>query len=154
MTAYYFDSSALVKRYAQETGSAWVTGITDPPPTNEMFISMATGAEVVAALTRKSLKNEMSIHASSAAIAAFKRDFKGSYNVVLLTIGTVEEAMTMAEAHGLRGYDAIQLATAVTVRSELAANGVGQLIFVSADSDLNNAAQAEALSVDDPNNHP
>jgi uncharacterized protein len=77
MAAYYFDSSALVKRYAQETGSAWVTGITDPPATNEMFISMATGVEVVAALTRKSLMNEMSIHASSAAIAAFKRDFKG-----------------------------------------------------------------------------
>ena len=111
MAAYYFDSSALVKRYAQEIGSVWVKGITDAPATNEMFISMATGAEVVAALTRKSLMNEMSIHASSAAIAAFKRDFKGSYNVVLLTIGTVEEAMTMAEAHGLRGYDAIQLAT-------------------------------------------
>lgn len=109
---------------------------------------------MVAALTRKRLMNEMSIHASSAAIAAFKRDFKGSYNVVLLTIGMVEEAMTMAEAHGLRGYDAIQLATAVTVRSELMANGVGQLIFVSADSDLNSAALAEALSVDDPNDHP
>jgi hypothetical protein len=72
MAAYYLDSSALVKRYAQETGSAWVTGITDPPATNEVFISMATGAEVVAALTRKSLMNEMSIHASSAAIAALE----------------------------------------------------------------------------------
>ena len=30
MAVYFFDSSALVKRYAQETGSAWVEILTDP----------------------------------------------------------------------------------------------------------------------------
>jgi predicted nucleic acid-binding protein len=152
MAAYYFDSSALVKRYAQETGSSWVASVT--AANNEVFVSMATGAEVVAGLTRKNLLNQMSKQASSAAIAAFKQHFKGSYNVVLLTIDVVEEAMTMAESHGLRGYDAIQLATSLTVRSELAGAGVNQVTFVSADSALNSAAQAEGLSVDDPNNHP
>ena len=29
MGAYYFDSSALVKRYAQEVGSPWVGSLTD-----------------------------------------------------------------------------------------------------------------------------
>jgi predicted nucleic acid-binding protein len=39
MAACYFDSSALVKRYAQETGSSWVTSATGD--NNEVFISMA-----------------------------------------------------------------------------------------------------------------
>ncbi len=30
MGAYYMDSSALVKRYAHETGSLWVRSLTDP----------------------------------------------------------------------------------------------------------------------------
>jgi hypothetical protein len=30
MGAYYLDSSALVKRYAQEIGSSWVDRLTNP----------------------------------------------------------------------------------------------------------------------------
>ena len=30
MTAYFFDSSATVKRYVRETGTAWVLSITAP----------------------------------------------------------------------------------------------------------------------------
>lgn len=30
MVAYFFDSSALVKRYARETGTAWVLSVVGP----------------------------------------------------------------------------------------------------------------------------
>jgi hypothetical protein len=50
---YYFDSSALVKRYAQEAGSAWIANLTDPPSANSIFIALVTGAEMVVAVTRK-----------------------------------------------------------------------------------------------------
>jgi len=35
MAVLYLDSSAVVKRYAQEVGSAWLTARTDPPSGNQ-----------------------------------------------------------------------------------------------------------------------
>ena len=48
MGAYYFDSSALVKRYTQEVGSPWVTSRTDVQAGNEVFIALITGVEIAA----------------------------------------------------------------------------------------------------------
>ena len=53
MADYFLDSSALVKRYVRETGSAWVTGILDPLSKNEVFVAAITGVEIVAAVSRR-----------------------------------------------------------------------------------------------------
>lgn len=53
MAVYLVDSSAIVKRYANENGSAWVMSITDPVAGNEIFVARITGAEVVSALERR-----------------------------------------------------------------------------------------------------
>jgi hypothetical protein len=45
MAAYFFDSSALVKRYISEIGSARVMGITGPATDNSIHIVRITGAE-------------------------------------------------------------------------------------------------------------
>jgi predicted nucleic acid-binding protein len=37
MGAYYFDSSALVKRYTDETGSLWVRSLTAPQAGHVIF---------------------------------------------------------------------------------------------------------------------
>jgi hypothetical protein len=42
MAVYFFDSSALVKRYIAETGSGWVSGLTDPTAGNINFIAGIT----------------------------------------------------------------------------------------------------------------
>ncbi len=38
VNAYFLDSSALVKRYIPETGSAWIQAITDTATGNLLFI--------------------------------------------------------------------------------------------------------------------
>jgi len=53
MSAYYFDSSELVKNYAQEVGTSWVRGLVDAQPANEIFTALVTGAEIVAAIKRR-----------------------------------------------------------------------------------------------------
>jgi predicted nucleic acid-binding protein len=63
-------------------------------------------------------------------------------------------ATTLAESYALRGYDAVQLAAALTIHDERVAAGLPTLTLVSADNDLNAAATAEGLAVDNPNNHP
>jgi len=47
---YYLDASALVKRYAPETGSRWVVELTNPGDDTAVLLSEITLAEVAAAL--------------------------------------------------------------------------------------------------------
>ena len=58
-----------------------------------------------------------------------------------------------ARKHGLRAYDAVQLAAALDTGRIISQVESAQLILVSADLDLNAAATAESLKVEDPNNH-
>jgi predicted nucleic acid-binding protein len=60
MSVYYFDSSALVKRYCYETGSLWVRHLAAPEQGNSIFTAHITGIEVVAAIARKARMREMS----------------------------------------------------------------------------------------------
>jgi uncharacterized protein len=154
MSAYYFDSSALVKYYAYETGTNWVRGLINAHPANEIIVALVTGAETVAAITRRKNTHMISAAEAARAIAAFKIQFRNQFNAVRVTDTVVNDAMLLAEKHGLRGYDAIQLASALFVEAKMTARGVGPLTLVSADNDLNMAAQAEGLLMDDPNLHP
>jgi hypothetical protein len=51
--AYFFDSSAIVKRYVAELGSSWVFQLLDPAQGNRIYLARLTGVEVVAGLTRR-----------------------------------------------------------------------------------------------------
>jgi predicted nucleic acid-binding protein len=154
MGAYYGDSSALVKRYANETGSLWVRSLTDPQAGNDIFTAHITGIEVVAAMARKTRRDEISEHDATTAIRIFRNHFTTQYQIVLMTTGVVDRAMELAEKHRLRGYDATQLASALVVHDELVASGLNRLVFISADTALNEVAQAEKLPVQNPNDHP
>lgn len=67
MGAYYVDSSALVKRYADETGSLWVRSLTDPEAGHNIFTAHITGIEVVAAMARKTRMGELTAHEATTA---------------------------------------------------------------------------------------
>ena len=102
MGAYYGDSSALVKRYANETGSLWIRSLTDPQAGNDIFTAHITGIEVVAAIARKTRRGEISEHDATTAIRIFRNHFKTQYQIVLMTTGVVDRAMELAEKHRLR----------------------------------------------------
>jgi predicted nucleic acid-binding protein len=154
VAAYFFDSSALVKRYVTESGTQWVRGLCDPTADHTLYISRITGAEVIAALARRAKMGSLTPSAAQSAMAAFRSDFGGAYLVSELTPALVERAMDLAQARGLRGYDAIQLATALDVGAERQRNGLSSLTLISADGDLNSAATAEGLTVENPSNYP
>ena len=50
MTVYYADSSALVKRYVNEIGSAWVQAICEPAANHIIALAHIGLAEIAAAL--------------------------------------------------------------------------------------------------------
>jgi predicted nucleic acid-binding protein len=154
VVVYFFDSSAIVKRYLIETGTAWVNSITDLAAGNKIFLARITLVEVVSAITRKTRSSGLSATGASKAISGFRDDFGNEYSVIELTPSLIERAADLTESHALRAYDAVQLAVALQIDAEMKSAGTPPITVVSADGALNTAALAEALAVDDPNTHP
>jgi predicted nucleic acid-binding protein len=151
--AYYFDSSALVKRYVAEIGTAWVTGLMDPAAGNLLHVARLAGVEVASAFARRLRSGSLSAVHAAAALTLFRADFRTRFHIVGIRAALVNQAMKLAEGHFLRAYDAVQLAAALQVHRRCLA--VGQLLtLISADAELNAAALAEGLLVEDPNRHP
>jgi len=116
---------------------------------NFFYLARITDVEVTAALARRRGQPGLSVVQAVAALRQFRRDFGQDYRVVEITIALLQRAAQLADTHALRGYDAEQLAVALDVHARDQA-----LVLVSADAELNAAATAEGLRVEDPNTHP
>ena len=154
MPAYFFDTSAVVKRYVSEVGTAWVKGIFDPNAGSVIYMARITGAEVLSALTRRQRRGDISPSDASAAIALFRSEFARAYELIEITPAVIVRAMDLAEKRGLRGYDAVQLATVLEINPLRPSLRLPALPLICADAELNAAATAEGRTVDDPNAHP
>lgn len=153
MPIYYFDSSAAVKKYVAEQGTSWILGLVKPPAKNIIYLAQITGVEFVSAISRRYRVGSLTQTAAQKSIVRFKRDFQKRLRMLRLTDRVIANAMKLSETHGLRGYDAVQLAVALEVENRLKAQSISSIIFVSADNNLNSAASSEGLMVDNPNNH-
>jgi uncharacterized protein len=52
-TAYFVDSSGLVKRYVREGGTGWVRRLTRRNPSTVIYIARITAVEVTSAVARR-----------------------------------------------------------------------------------------------------
>ena len=120
---------------------------------HDSYTVRIAGPELIAALFRKVLMQEITQADAERAAANFKADFRAQYQVIEITTGLADQAMRLAEKHGLRGYDAVHLAAAVKLQTVRVEMELPPMIFVSADDELNAAAQEEGLSIDNPNTH-
>jgi uncharacterized protein len=114
-----------------------------------LVVVRITLAETVAAITRKERGGYITSPNAATALADFQLDFARQYAIVEVSAALVAHAASLARTHGLRGYDAVQLAAALETLSQLPS-----VTLLSGDAGLNAAAQAEGLTVDNPNNHP
>lgn len=154
MAAYFFDSSALVKRFANERGTAFVISLFRRAANHRFSAAQFTEVEVCAALARRLKAHSLTSPQAGKAQQRFRRDFKNRFLRIQANALLVEEAVRLATTHALRGYDALQLASALAANKRRSQLGLPALILVSADKELNLAAQAEGLTVEDPNNYP
>jgi predicted nucleic acid-binding protein len=153
-TAYSVDSSALVKRYVQETGTSWVRGITRRSPSTVIYIARITAVEVPCAIARRRKSRTLTPRRASSILHRFRQHLAGRYNVAQITTALLDDATRLGVKHALRAYDAVQLAVALEVNRFHQAGGAGPITLVSADQPLNTAATAEGLAVEDPTTHP
>jgi predicted nucleic acid-binding protein len=151
---YFFDSSGLAKRYLQESGTGWVTSVTDPAVGNSILISEITQVEVVNALKKRERSGSLSFTEADLAINQFLLHVGLQYQVVSVHPSMIGRAIVLVRNYVLRAYDAVQLATALELSVVGRSTGASSLIFVSADASLNQAARSEGLQVEDPSQYP
>jgi predicted nucleic acid-binding protein len=134
----YLDTSSLVKLYVEETysadvedwvGSAEVTGT-----------SLIAYVEARAAFARRFRENAFSSKDYKRLRSQFESDWKNLLSIHV-TREIVRIAGNLAEKHGLRGFDAIHLASAVTLREKLDS----PVTFSCYDTRLQIASQREKL---------
>ncbi len=134
----YADASAIVKLYVTERGSSDVAELL----TRAQIVgtSIISRVEVAAALARATRMGVLSATSGRAAQRAFARGWPDVAKV-LVTEALINQAETVAWDHGLRGYDALQLASALTWKE-----AVGEDVFLATyDHELWDAAEDAGL---------
>jgi predicted nucleic acid-binding protein len=137
------DSSALVKLYADEIDAETVRAI------ETLVVSQLCRVEVPAALWRKHRLDELSAEDARLLTAAFEGDYGGDasggsrFLVVTATGDIVAYAARLCAVHPLRAYDALQLASALTV----AALDPSVTTLAAFDRTLRRAAAVEGLAL-------
>jgi len=119
----------------------------------DLYIARIAGAEGISALARRGRAGDPSPRVLATALARFRQDFATAYAIIDLSPAIVARAMDLAQHRFLRGSDAVQLAGAWGLHTLRQMIGLPVLTVVSADADLNAAATAEGLTVENPNTH-
>jgi len=158
MAAFYMDSSGLVKHYLPETGSAWVSSLIDATTPsgewpNAVFLSKIGVVEVAAAIARRHRMGQITTESKASLVTVFLDDCLGRFSTLNLDDLVIGTAVNFTQRHPLRGYDAVHLSTALMLNKALIDEALEPLTFVSADDVLCQAAEAEGLMVENPNEH-
>lgn len=134
----YLDASALVKRYVVEAESAQVVALIEGA--RMTGTAVLCRAEVAAALAKAVRVGLVSRASAVKSLGEFNADWE---YLARLQIGEplAARAATLAWEHGLRGYDAVHLATALVWRETL-----GEAVTMATyDRELWRGAQASGL---------
>jgi uncharacterized protein len=126
----YFDTSAVVKLVIDETGAAVVRRVWDGA--SHVFSSVCLYPEMRAALARARRDRRLDDVSLRAALRAFETLWV-TVERIIVSLRIAQRAGLLAHELPLRGYDAIHLAAAATVRSSAT-------LFVTADRQLSAAA--------------
>lgn len=150
MGTLYLDTSALAKCYISEIGSAWMRRVSTPERGNTLHIVRIAGPEFVAALFRRVRTGEIQDAEASTALAAFQHDWDNKYLLSEVLTQVAMRAMLLAQRYPVRGYDAVQVGSALEVQALCVDLGLPDAVFVSADDAQRRVAAAEGLPTENP----
>ena len=136
----YLDTSALIKRFVNEKGSSLAQSLVQQ--SGPIATATIAYAEIFSGLTRKLREKRLSRTLYRLACGQFDRDWL-AYVRVELNEEILFLARDLIQRHPLRGFDAVHLASALSLT-----NALGERItFVAADRGLLKAAESEKLDV-------
>jgi predicted nucleic acid-binding protein len=135
----YLDASALVKRYVTEHRSAETIELSTRAEV--VATSLVSRAEVAAAFAKAARSGALSDDEARKAQRTFAEDWL-DFARLPVTEAVVARAETLAWDHALRGYDAVQLAAALTWQESVGMD----VVVATFDTLLWKAARQEGLN--------
>jgi len=135
----YLDTSALVKLFIDEPDTAVIADLLQHA--SATFTHLITYAEARAALAKAVRMKRINDEAHISYKVALE-SYWGNIDVISLNMSQIKRAGDLAEIHGLRGYDCVQLAAA-----ELIFEQSRDVTFASFDQHLNQAARAIGMQI-------
>lgn len=136
----YIDTSAIVKKYFWESGSADV--ISFWRKADSLATSSVAYAEMLSACYRKNRETPGQEDIFHAIIDAFRREWD-SFIRVEINEELYQEIDRLMTLYPLRGFDAIHLASALLLHRTLS----DDYLFLCFDQNLKNSANAEELQI-------
>ncbi|MCK5719838.1 MAG: type II toxin-antitoxin system VapC family toxin [Thiomargarita sp.] len=150
---YFFDTSALVKRYITEIGSQWVRTLDDLQAGNKIIVARITWVEMLSAFSRLKRESVLDTADFNTVLQAFEYDWDTQYQIVEFDKSLAEQAGELVKRHPLRAYDSVQLASALKIYQIHTQVASELFTFVSADDRLLNIAKLENMQVENPLEH-
>lgn len=145
---FFFDTSALIKRYLHEKGSARVRRLLQSA-TGIFYQTFLTPLEMTSVFYRQHRGGQISIEQLSFLLRSYAAHSHRDYLLVPYSESLFDLAEALISRHPLRALDAIQLASALQLRSSLPTD-TPVLTFLSADGRLIMAARQEHLEAENP----
>jgi predicted nucleic acid-binding protein len=90
----------------------------------------------------------------NAARPDFLKDYRHRFKKTQISKDVIDKAISLLNQYPLRGYDSVQLASALLIHDLLQRHRKVSLTFVCADTLLCNTASGEGLNVENPMSHP
>lgn len=146
MALYYLETSALVKLYVYEAGTERLLALAGNAGHRLAILSLAQ-VELRAAVRRRQRIGEISPSEVDELFESFRQHSEGRFLVQSFSDSLLDVACALVDAYALRGYDSMQLAGYLTLRS---ISGVEEPTFVCADKALLSAARNEGCPVLNP----
>jgi predicted nucleic acid-binding protein len=134
----YLDTSALIKRFVNEKGSPLVQSLVQQR--EPVATAKVAYAEIFAGFARKFREGHLPKAPYALACRQFERDWQ-AYLRVELEDDILFLARDLIQRHPLRGFDAVHLASALSLKNALGE----EITFAAADRRLLRAAEAENL---------
>lgn len=148
---FFFDASAVAKRYIAELGSELIDYLLENVRPQQCRALLIGAGEVLSILVRRRNAGILTNPDYQQAVVEFRHEVVDSHEFLLATAEDhlVRASFGLIDKHSLNATDAVVLQAAVAIARSLTAED-DHLVFVAADARLLRAAAAEGLVTFNP----
>ena len=152
MHYFYFDASALAKRYVEESGIDKIDFLFHNVPLERLSCLTIGAMEVLWICVRKRNDGRITSHQFEKAVTHLRHEVinsRSDFKTLWVPDSLIWGSMDLIETHSLNSVDAIVLCSALDMAAELSSTD-DTLVLVASDQRLLRAARTEGLQIFNP----
>jgi predicted nucleic acid-binding protein len=147
LALYYLETSALVKLYVREPGSARLLRLTARANNHRFAVLALSRVEMHSAIRRRQREGDIEAAVADRLLSQFEQHLESRFIRQILNDQLIDLAASLLSRNALRAYDAVQLAGCLMLKENSA---MDEPRFVCSDQRLLQAAEDEGLTCLDP----